>query len=47
MAYTTRVRVGLEWLMTPMMLFQNYHLVHHLHPAVPREALAQHPPVLF
>ncbi|MDQ7806907.1 fatty acid desaturase [Amycolatopsis sp. A133] len=32
---TTRVRVGLEWLMTPMMLFQNYHLVHHLHPAVP------------
>ncbi|MGW4524556.1 fatty acid desaturase [Amycolatopsis sp. NPDC004378] len=32
---TTRVRVGLEWLMTPIMLFQNYHLVHHLHPAVP------------
>lgn len=32
---TTRVRVGLEWLMTPMMLYQNYHLVHHLHPAVP------------
>jgi len=31
----TRVRVGLEWLMTPIMLYQNYHLVHHLHPAVP------------
>ncbi|WP_158880653.1 fatty acid desaturase [Amycolatopsis anabasis] len=30
-----RVRVGLEWLMTPLMLSQNYHLVHHLHPAVP------------
>jgi ferredoxin-NADP reductase/fatty acid desaturase len=31
----TRVRVGLEWLVTPMMLCQNYHLVHHLHPAIP------------
>jgi len=31
----TRVRVGLEWLMTPLMLSQNYHLVHHLHPAIP------------
>jgi ferredoxin-NADP reductase len=31
----TRVRVGLEWLMTPIMLYQNYHLVHHLHPAIP------------
>lgn len=31
----TRVRVGLEWLMTPIMLCQNYHLVHHLHPAIP------------
>ncbi|MDT7727079.1 MAG: hypothetical protein QOI21_3655 [Actinomycetota bacterium] len=31
----TRVRVGLEWLMTPLMLYQNYHLVHHLHPAIP------------
>ncbi|WP_370947764.1 fatty acid desaturase [Amycolatopsis sp. cg5] len=30
-----RVRVGLEWLMTPLMLYQNYHLVHHLHPALP------------
>jgi fatty acid desaturase len=32
---TTRNRVGWEWLMTPLMLYQNYHLVHHLHPVVP------------
>jgi ferredoxin-NADP reductase/fatty acid desaturase len=31
----TRVRVGLEWLYTPLMLSQNYHLVHHLHPSIP------------
>ncbi|MEO6794440.1 MAG: fatty acid desaturase, partial [Mycobacterium sp.] len=31
----TRVRVGMEWLLTPLMLSQNYHLVHHLHPSVP------------
>ncbi len=31
----TRVRVGMEWLVTPIMLSQNYHLVHHLHPAIP------------
>ncbi|HEV3129231.1 MAG TPA: 2Fe-2S iron-sulfur cluster-binding protein, partial [Solirubrobacteraceae bacterium] len=24
-----------EWLLTPLMLSQNYHLVHHLHPSVP------------
>jgi fatty acid desaturase len=30
-----RVRVGMEWLFTPVMLSQNYHLVHHLHPSVP------------
>jgi fatty acid desaturase len=31
----TRVRVGMEWLFTPLMLSQKYHLVHHLHPAIP------------
>jgi len=31
----TRVRVGMEWLLSPMMLSQNYHLVHHLHPSIP------------
>jgi phenylacetate-CoA oxygenase/reductase PaaK subunit len=31
----TRIRVGLEWVMTPLMLSQNYHLVHHLHPSIP------------
>lgn len=28
-------RVGFEWLLTPALLFQNYHLVHHLYPTVP------------
>ncbi len=32
---TTRNRIGLEWLMTPVLLYQNYHLVHHLHPLIP------------
>ncbi|MEU8633359.1 fatty acid desaturase [Amycolatopsis sp. NPDC048633] len=32
---TTRVRIGLERLLTPVLLAQNLHLVHHLHPAVP------------
>jgi ring-1,2-phenylacetyl-CoA epoxidase subunit PaaE len=32
---TTRNRVGLEWLLSPIFLYQNYHLVHHLHPVVP------------
>lgn len=31
----TRMRVGMEWLLTPLLLFQNYHLVHHLHPSIP------------
>ncbi|EFQ82921.1 2Fe-2S iron-sulfur cluster binding domain protein [Aeromicrobium marinum DSM 15272] len=31
----TRVRVGAEWAMTPVLLYQNYHLVHHLHPSIP------------
>ncbi len=32
---TTRNRIGLERLVTPLLLYQNYHLVHHLHPVVP------------
>ena len=31
----TRIRVGAEWAVTPIMMYQNYHLVHHLHPAIP------------
>jgi ferredoxin-NADP reductase/fatty acid desaturase len=31
----TRVRVGGEAWMTPLFVYQNYHLVHHLHPSVP------------
>ncbi len=32
---STSNRVGMEWLLTPMLLFQNYHLVHHIYPTVP------------
>lgn len=31
----TRNRKGFEWLLTPLLLSQNYHLVHHLYPTVP------------
>jgi fatty acid desaturase len=31
----TSNRVGMEWLLTPIFLYQNYHLVHHLYPRVP------------
>ena len=31
----TRNRIGMEWLLTPVLLYQNYHLVHHLHPSIP------------
>ena len=27
--------IGFEWLLTPLMTFQNYHLVHHLYPRAP------------
>lgn len=54
---TTRNRVGAEWLLTPFLLYQNYHLVHHLHPIVPfyrylrvwrrnEEAYLEHEPAL-
>ncbi len=32
---TTRNRVGGERWLSPLLLYQNYHLVHHLHPLVP------------
>ncbi len=28
-------RIGFEWLLTPLMTFQNCHLVHHLYPRAP------------
>ena len=31
----TTLRLGLEWLMTPLLQFQNYHLIHHLYPRTP------------
>lgn len=31
----THMRRGLDWLLTPLMAWQNYHLVHHLYPPVP------------
>ena len=31
----TRNRIGLEHILTPLLLYQNYHLVHHLHPRIP------------
>lgn len=31
----TSNRVGMEWLLTPLLIYQNYHLVHHLYPAIP------------
>lgn len=31
----TRIRVGWERVMNPLMLYQNYHLVHHIHPTIP------------
>lgn len=31
----TSIRQGLEWLLTPLMTYQNYHLAHHLYPKAP------------
>lgn len=31
----TTIRRGWEWLLTPIMVYQNYHLIHHLYPTVP------------
>lgn len=31
----TLMRLGQEWLLTPLLMYQNYHLVHHLYPTVP------------
>jgi beta-carotene hydroxylase len=31
----TSVRAGREWLLAPLLMSQNYHLVHHLYPLVP------------
>jgi beta-carotene hydroxylase len=31
----TTVRLGLEWLMTPLLQNQNFHLLHHLYPSTP------------
>ena len=49
----TAVRLGAEWLLTPLFIYHNYHLIHHLWPRVPfyrygavwrakREMLARH-----
>ena len=31
----TTIRQGWEWLLTPLFVYQNYHLIHHLYPSVP------------
>ena len=31
----TTMRVGWEWLLTPLLVYQNYHLIHHLYPTLP------------
>jgi len=31
----TTIRLGFEWLLTPLFVYQNYHLIHHLYPTVP------------
>jgi fatty acid desaturase len=31
----TTMRFGWEWLLTPLLVYQNYHLIHHLYPEIP------------
>ena len=31
----TTLRIGLEWLLNPLLQYQNYHLIHHLWPTTP------------
>lgn len=31
----TNIRVGMSWLLTPLLMYHNYHLTHHLYPLVP------------
>jgi len=31
----TTIRMGWEWLLTPLLAYQNYHLMHHLYPTAP------------
>ena len=31
----TTIRQGWEWLLTPLFVYQNYHLIHHLYPTAP------------
>lgn len=31
----TTTRKGMEWLLTPLFVYQNYHLIHHLYPTAP------------
>ncbi|MDF1725629.1 MAG: fatty acid desaturase [Alcanivorax sp.] len=32
---TALMRMGKEWLLTPVLMYQNYHLIHHLYPTIP------------
>lgn len=31
----TTIRKGWEWLLSPLLVYQNYHLIHHLYPTIP------------
>ena len=31
----TTMRLGWEWLLTPLLTYHNYHLIHHLYPTIP------------